>query len=170
MFALGEGMLKGRVLVPGCGRGHDVRAIAAAEAGEIIGLDLAARAVSEAKAEGVPHNASFLHGDLFEAPSSLNESFDWVWEHTCFCAIAPADRGRYVDAIKSFLRPGGKLLALFFLDPGHANPLEGPPFGVEKAELDAYFSTAFVLEREWAPRATYPGREGRELVRLLRRI
>ncbi len=168
-YALREGLLKGNVLVPGCGRGHDVRAIAAAGALHVVGLDLAPSAVLEAQSENNPENAFFQQADLFNTPSEFKERFDWVWEHTCFCAISPEDRVNYVSAVKSVLRPGGKLLALFFLDPGLDNPSEGPPFGTNKLELDACFSDAFTLEREWLPRATYPGREGRELVRLLRR-
>src|ERR1700744_2226220 len=41
-------MVSGRVLVPGCGLGHDVRALAAT-ADEVVGLDLAASAVAAAR-------------------------------------------------------------------------------------------------------------------------
>ena len=169
-YALREGMLGGRVLVPGCGRGHDVRAIAAGGAEEVVGLDLAPSAVIEAEKKGTPLNASFRHGDLFNAPAEFKERFDWVWEHTCFCAIPPDARLNYVSAVRSMLRPGGKLLALFFLDPDVNTAEGGPPFGTSKPELDATFSDAFTVEREWLPRAAYSGREGRELVRLLRRL
>lgn len=168
-YALLDGLLKGNVLVPGCGRGHDVRAIAEAGALHVVGLDLAPSAVLEAQSENNPENVFFRQGDLFTPPSEFIGKFDWVWEHTCFCAISPEDRSNYVSAVKSVLRPDGKLLALFFLDPDLDNPSDGPPFGTNTLELDACFSDAFTLEREWLPRAAYPGREGRELVRLLRR-
>ena len=154
-YALREGMLRGRVLVPGCGRGHDVRAIAAAGADHVLGLDLAPSAILAAESECVPPNASFQEGDFFNTPAGFKESFDWVWEHTCFCAISPEARSKYVSAVKNVLRPGGKLLALFFLNPALDSPLEGPPFGTSKTELDAAFSDAFTLEREWLPRASY---------------
>ena len=62
--------------------------------------------------------------------------FDWVWEHTCFCAISPSLRQAYARAVASALRPGGEFLAVFYLDPGYSSPDEGPPFGVSKEELD----------------------------------
>ena len=169
-FALRENYLnRGSVLVPGCGRGHDVRAIASAGAHEVIGVDLSPSAVREATALGCPKNARFFETDLFEMPRAFHGYFDWVWEHTCFCALPPNRRPDYVRAIHDALRPGGKLLSLFFLDPGLDDPMKGPPFGVSKTELDAYFCDAFTLEAEWSPRATYPGRENREWVRLLQR-
>jgi SAM-dependent methyltransferase len=168
--SLSEGLLQGRVLVPGCGLGHDVRAIATAGALEVVGLDLAPSAVQEAKTHGSLQNTSFLLGDFFALPKEFTGHFDWIWEHTCFCAIPRADRPKYVQAARNALRPGGGLLALFFLNPDMEDPEQGPPFGVSPEDLDRYFWGAFALEREWLPRATYPGREGRELVRLLRRI
>jgi methyl halide transferase len=168
--SLAEGLLQGNVLVPGCGLGHDVRAIANAGALEVLGIDLAPSAVHEAKAHGTPKNTSFLQGDFFKLPGRFKGHFDWIWEHTCFCAIPPADRPKYVQAARDALRPKGTLLALFFLNPDMEDPEQGPPFGVSPGDLDRYFSGTFELEREWLPRATYPGREGRELVRLLRRI
>lgn len=167
--ALREGRLQGSVLVPGCGRGHDVRAILAAGAREVVGLDLSATAVREAYALGVGPGGSFVVGDLFHLPEELRGRFDWVWEHTCFCAIPPGERPRYVRAVYQALRPGGRVLGIFFLDPALEDPAAGPPFGVEKAELDDFFSGHFELESEWAPRAVYPGRGGVEWVRCLRR-
>jgi SAM-dependent methyltransferase len=167
--SLAEGHLSGRVLVPGCGRGHDVRAIAGAGGREVVGLDLSPTAVREAEEMGVPASVQFVEGDLFSLPPSMQGAFDWVWEHTCFCAIKPELRPKYVNAMHSVLRPDGYLLALFFLDPGTGGADDGPPFGVSRLELNALFDHAFVLESEWNPRAAYSGREGREWVRLLRR-
>ncbi len=169
-FALREGLLRGSVLVPGCGRGHDVRAILAAGAHEVVGLDLSPTAVAGARALGVGPGGAFGEGDLFQVPGGVRGRFDWVWEHTCFCAIPPALRPDYVRAVHEALRPGGRLLGVFFLDPALEDPKAGPPFGVERAELDAFFEGRFELVAEWAPRAVYAGRGGVEWVRHLRRL
>ena len=168
-YSLADGHLSGRVLVPGCGRGHDVRAIAAGGGREVVGLDLSPTAIREALEIGLPVHCEFVEGDLFSLPQSMKGAFDWVWEHTCFCAITPELRPDYVEAMHAVLRPGGHLLALFFLNPERDAGDEGPPFGVTRQELDAMFDAYFVLESEWNPRAAYAGREGREWVRLLRR-
>ncbi len=158
--------VRGRVLVPGCGLGHDVRALAAT-ADEVVGIDIAPSAVKGARGFPTVGGESYELTDLFALPPHLRGSFDWVWEHTCFCAIDPALRAAYVAAVAGALRPGGHLLALFYLDPGQDHPDDGPPFGVSKATLDELFAPRFSLVREWLPQHAYPGREGREWMRML---
>jgi SAM-dependent methyltransferase len=160
--------MPGRVLVPGCGYGHDVRAIAAA-ADEVVGFDIAAGAIEAARSHPEVGGESYVQGDLFALPVAWRGRFDWVFEHTCFCAIDPASRPDYVRSVTAALRPGGRLLAIFYLDPGLDPGETGPPFGISKEELDALFSPFFRLEKEWTPPATFPGREGGELCRLLLR-
>ena len=63
------------------------------------------------------------------------------------------------------MKPGGKLLAIFFPNPDHDEP--GPPYRVSTAELDEFFGEHFSFEREWVPARTHPGREKRELMRVL---
>ena len=156
--------VRGRVLVPGCGYGHDVRALAAT-ADEVVGIDIAPSAVQGARTFPTVGGESYELTDLFALPPQKRGSFDWVWEHTCFCAIDPALRPAYVQAVAGALRPGGHLLAIFYLDPDH--PGDGPPFSVTKTELDALFTPRFTLLREWLPKHAYPGREGCEWMRLL---
>lgn len=158
----------GRVLVPGCGLGHDVRALAA-QGAEAVGLDIAPSAVEAARRVPPVANERFELGNLFDLPPEMRGAFDWVWEHTCFCAIDPSMRVAYVEAVHGALKPGGHLLAVFYLDPGNTTPGEGPPFEVSVAELDRLFLQRFELIREWLPAKAYPGREGREWMRVLRR-
>ncbi len=158
--------VRGRVLVPGCGTGHDVRALAAT-ADEVVGLDLAPSAITRAKQQPAVGGESYVRGDFFALPPKLRAAFDVVFEHTCFCAIDPSLREKYVASVADALNPGGHLLAVFYLDPGLDPGETGPPFGVTREELDTLFSPRFTLLREWPPAATYPGREGRETFRLL---
>jgi methyl halide transferase len=83
----------GPVLVPGCGSGHDVRAIAQAGA-PAIGLDIAGTAVTKARAIPFDGPASYEHGDFLDPNWRAGRSFRAIWEHTCFCAISPHHRGR----------------------------------------------------------------------------
>lgn len=164
---LNESPLKGHVLVPGCGRGHDVRAIAAAGADEVIGLDLAPSAF--AGAETLP-NTRFVLGDLFALPADFTATFDAVFEHTCFCAIPRERRDDYVQAVAKALKPGGLLLALFYLTPrDNPDPTLGPPFNASLEELDARFAEHFTLLRSETPTVAFPGRENREVLRLYQR-
>lgn len=160
-----EHPMLGRVLVPGCGLGYDVREIASRGA-EVVGLDISLTAI--AKAAAVPHvrNEQYLVGDLFEAPPDFLNAFDWVCEHTCFCAIDPEFRIRYARSVFDALKPGGRFLAIFYMNPDVEPGETGPPFGVTRQELDTLFNRGFTLLREWEPERSFSGRESRELMRL----
>ena len=160
------GEFQGRILVPGCGRGHDVRGIST-QANEVIGLDIAAAAIAEARKYPRPGREEYILADLFDLPPELCQSFDWIVEHTCFCAIDPSLRPAYAEAVDGALKPGGHLFAIFFLNPGRDRQ---PPYGVIVEELDQLFSPSFALVQEWVPARTFEGRENRELIRLLRRL
>jgi len=149
----------GQALVPGCGRGHDARALA--QAGwAATGLDLAPSSVPLAKRladeERLP--IDYRIGDfLSDEPHKL---FDLVFEHTLFCAIPPVRRDDYVQALRRWLKPGGLYLAVNYMiteDNGE------PPFSTTTAELDERFGEPFELLRRWTPRS-YESREGKELI------
>ncbi|MBR8832523.1 MAG: methyltransferase domain-containing protein [Stigonema ocellatum SAG 48.90 = DSM 106950] len=158
--------LSGKILVVGCGYGHDVRALAK-HGGQVVGVDFAPSAIALAQSLPPIANETYLLADIFHLPKELHSSFDWVWEHTCFCAIDPQKRSHYVEAVAVALKPDGKLLAIFFLNP--PNLENGPPYGVTVGELDQLFAKQFTLLREWQPKSAYPGREGREEMRLMQK-
>jgi SAM-dependent methyltransferase len=159
--------LTGRVLVPGCGSGHDVRALAACGA-EVTGLDVAPSAIEAAGRFPRAASETYVTGDFFHPPADWAGGFDGIFEHTCFCAIDPADRQAYAASAAALLRPGGRLLAIFYLDPGHDG--DGPPYGCTREELDGLFFPSFRLLAEETGLPTHPGREGREILRVLERL
>lgn len=159
----------GTVLVPGCGTGHDVRALAA-RGFRVLGLDLAEEAIRRAEAQPKACDEQYDTGDFLDAAWREGKSFSAIWEHTCLCAIDPARRGDYAKACAELITPGGCLVGVFFLtpyDPGEE--WTGPPFPAEVEELDSYFSPWFERETAWVPEAAYPGREGREWLAVYRR-
>src|SRR6267154_4860873 len=71
--------VRGRALIPGCGRGHEV-ALAVERGLDATGLDIAPTAVAEARARH-PHLAErFVTGDLFDPPQEMHGAFDVVLE------------------------------------------------------------------------------------------
>lgn len=152
------------VLVPGCGRGHDARAWARAGA-EVVACDLSPRAIEQAQSYPVEGGSIVFETRDFLSKSTQSRQFDWVFEHTLFCAIAPSQRAEYVSAIKDVLGPGGRFLAIHYLQP---QDLNGPPFGVTVKELRRWFESDFELVDHWLPRS-FPGRVGRERMFLWRR-
>ncbi|MDP0499058.1 MAG: methyltransferase domain-containing protein [Verrucomicrobiota bacterium JB022] len=155
----------GRILVPGCGRGHDAAALAGPQA-EVLGVDISATAVRAAQARYGRPGLRFALCDALHSPAARLGRFDWVVEHTCFCAIPPRERPAYVRRMAELLRPGGHLLGIFFLEP---HVVTGPPFGVQPAELDRLFEPCFELVARWLPTEKFPEREDGEEVRLYRR-
>jgi SAM-dependent methyltransferase len=164
-FLAENGPLAGEIFVPGCGSGHDVRALSG-PANHVVGIDLAPFAIRKANSFPRVANEEYLLADLFALPSEFNQRLDWVFEHTCFCAIEPTTRRDYATTIVRLLKPAGRLLSIFFVNPDHDE--EGPPYRVSHTELEEYFGGHFSLEREWVPARTHPGREQRELMRILR--
>ncbi len=131
----------GRVAVLGCGVGHD--AMLFAEAGfEVVGFDFATSAIDRATAAATNReikNIQFLQRNIFELNPEFSNSFDYVVEHTCFCAIDPGLRSDYVKVVKNLLRPNGMLIGIFYT---HNRP-DGPPFGVKPKEVLEYFKADF---------------------------
>lgn len=147
---------RGRVCVPGCGTGHDVRAWA--QAGfDACGFDLAPSAIALAQrataAAGL--SADFRLADFLHDPPP--QKFDWVFEHTLFCAIQPSERDDYVQAVLRWLKPEGNYLAVNYFDCGPG----GPPWPTDRDEQRQRFAPHFDLVAEWLPRS-YPNREGKE--------
>lgn len=159
-----------QILVPGCGRGHDVKEIARQRrGGAITGLDISPSALEFARSESTADNVIYLEDDLFRLPSTeMAGSFDWIWEHTCYCAIEMSLREAYVEAVHSLLTPGGELLGIFFLDPYDDEHLPGggPPHGTSEEDLVEKFegSGRFKIVERYVPDVSYPGREGLELM------
>lgn len=155
----------GKILVPGCGLGHDVRALSQ-QGAEAIGLDWAPSAIQRAQSFSKVGRESYVQEDLFQLPNTWNGQFDWIFEHTCFCAIPVDKRPDYVQVACRILKKSGSFFGIFFLNP---DAEKGPPFSVTREELDALFLLHFELQEEWVPSVNYPGREGRELVQIFKK-
>lgn len=150
---------QGRVLVPGCGVGHDVAHLISLGL-DVTGLDLSPTAISRAKARYPQYAAHFVQGDLF----AFQGQFDLVVEHTCLCALPPEWRTRYRDAVVSLLKPGGLLVGIWFVNPEMDPGETGPPFGISQEELHSLMTPALTFVGNSIPQVAYPGREGREMI------
>ncbi|WP_119153819.1 SAM-dependent methyltransferase [Caldimonas tepidiphila] len=147
------------VLVPGCGSGWDVLALARAGL-RVTGLDYAAAAVEIARER--------LAAEGLAVPVRLADVLDWepadpvdaVYEQTCLCALHPDEWTTYAAQLHRWLRPGGRLLALFMqtLRPGAAEGfIEGPPYHCDIHAMRALFpSTSWDWPRPPYARVPHP--------------
>lgn len=143
-----------RVVVPGCGQGWEVAALAAAGMA-VTGIDFApgALALCRQLLERERTHAALLEANVLhwlpETPA------DAVFEQTCLCALYPDYWTRYAAQLHAWLRPGGLLLALFMQAPRPESAqgvIEGPPYHCDINAMRAIFPATLW---EW-PKPPYP--------------
>ncbi len=136
-----------RILVPGCGSGYEVAELA--QAGfDVLGLDYAPAAVELARrrlaalpapgASGA--SAAVLEADVLDWQPDA--PFDAIYEQTCLCALHPDHWVRYAEQLHRWLKPGGRLFALFVQvpRPGAAEGfIQGPPYHCDIHGMRALF-------------------------------
>ena len=130
-----------RALVPGCGNGHDARALAAA-GWRVTALDCV-EAVDAALASDLAASGGELR--ITDALAFDGEgAFDLVWDHTFFCAIDPAARERWGGMVGRALAQDGTVVALVF--PGD-KPVEegGPPHAFDGVVMGEALGATFEL-------------------------
>lgn len=150
---------KSRVLVLGCGEGHDAALFA--EAGHVVtAVDFSPEGLSRGK-EKYKHltNLHFHQMNIFDIPTDWNHSFDLVVEHTCFCAIRPDQRDEMVRLWRRMLHEQGQLLSIFYV----MEKRSGPPFGINEWEVRKHLEKHFhfLFWSRW--RQSVERRQGREL-------
>ncbi|HZM25165.1 MAG TPA: methyltransferase domain-containing protein [Anaerolineales bacterium] len=152
----------GRMIVLGAGRGHDAREFAR-HGFDVTAVDFALPAVQEMYRLADPAApVEILQHDIFTLPETLNHSFDYVLEYTCFCAIDPKRRVEYADLVTRLLKPDGIYIDLAF-------PLDrrkgGPPFAVTEAEIiDLFQKRGFkLISRETPAESVSQRRNAEEL-------
>lgn len=132
------------VLVPGCGSGWEVAELAAAGV-DVIGLDYAAAAVDRSRQHLVARGlrASVQQADVLQW--SPAQPVDAVYEQTCLCALHPDHWTAYAAQLHAWLKPGGRLLALFMQAPAAGASdgfVTGPPYHCDIHAMRALFPSS----------------------------
>lgn len=150
---------RSRVLVLGCGEGHDAAFFA--KAGHFVtAVDISPMAIEKArKLYGDLENLTFVEADLFKLPREYDQAFDVIFEHTCYCAINPAKRQDLVKVWNRLLVSGGHLMGVFFA----FEKRQGPPYGGSEWELRQRLKSAYqpIFWGRW--QKSIPRRQGKEL-------
>lgn len=153
---LDEGLLTpGHVAVPGCGRGWEVAELAC-RGFDVTGLDYTPAAVAEARATLAQAQAEPTKGHAVALAARIAQAdvlqwqpeapLDAVYEQTCLCALHPDHWAAYAGQLHRWLRPGGRLFALFMQRPREAaldeGRIEGPPYHCDINAMRALFPAA----------------------------
>ena len=133
-----------RVVVPGCGSGWEVAALAAAGV-DAVGLDYVEAAVERTlallAAQGLA--AEVARADVLQWRPPVR--VDAVYEQTCLCALHPDHWSAYAAQLAAWVRPGGRLLALFMQkreDSAGDGVVSGPPYHCDIHGMRALFPSA----------------------------
>lgn len=150
---------RGRVLIPGCGAGYELKAFA--DAGfAVTGLDISSVAVERARQlVGPAQAANVLQGDFFSYDFGA-AAFDLIYERNFLCAITPDRREAYRDRVAQLLKYRGSLLGYFYYQkPDMAS---GAPFGFAWGTADDLFARYFLLGKDTPVSDSLPIYAGRE--------
>ncbi|SAL27577.1 thiopurine S-methyltransferase family protein [Caballeronia peredens] len=152
-----------KVLIPGCGSAYE--ALYLAERGwPVRAIDFSPAAVEAARVQlgahaGVVEEADFF---AFEPPFAP----DWIYERAFLCALPKTRWQDYAGRMAALLKPGALLAGFYFIG---ATP-KGPPFGIERDELDALLTPYFELIDDREVSGSIPVFAGRERWMTWRRI
>lgn len=128
-------------LIPGCGAAHELALLAAAR-WDVTAIDFSPAAVAAGKAAAGPHAHRVQQADFFSWQPA--QPLQLIYEQAFLCAMPRAMWPR-VAARWAQLLPAGALLAgYFYFDDGP----KGPPFGIDRAALEALLQADFSCEAD----------------------
>ena len=158
----------GRVLVPGCGTGYDLAALARNDR-EVVGIDLSkeAKAAFFAAHPELPGRVMYEVTDFFSY--DVGAGFDYVWDYTFFCALGPDQRDAWARAMKRLIKPSGTLATLIFPFEDPISDRTGPPWPINTKLVRSFVEDAFDEIEVREPEQSHPGRAGKERLALWRR-
>ena len=126
----------GKVLVPGCGHGHEVLFLA--ERGfDVTAVDFADSAVESLRRKLRERNlnAQVVQSDVFAYQPT--QPFDAIYEQTCLCAISPSQWESYERQLHQWLKVKGVLLVLFM----QSHLPDGPPYHCDVGAMKELFNS-----------------------------
>ena len=138
-----RGRPNGRVLIPGCGSGYEVRAWHAA-GWEVTAIDFSPAAVAHACGLLGELGARVRVADFFG--DGLGEGYDLIYERTFLCSLPTERWSAYAQRMANLLRPGGALAGFFF----YGQDPEPPPYPLTPDSAAALFGNKFRLVEDRA--------------------
>jgi SAM-dependent methyltransferase len=127
----------GRVLIPGCGSGYEVRAFHESR-WDVTAVDFSPAAVGRARRLLGELAQKVLLADFFEHDFQ-GQKFDVIYERTFLCSLPPATWTRYIHRVTTLLTDEGKLMGLFF----YGRQAEPPPYPLNEKKAQELFGSRF---------------------------
>ena len=136
-----HGVKNQKIMVPGCGRGHDAYYLAK-QGAWLDALDYAPDATLTAKETYSHKKINWRVQDVTKLTEQ--NQYDRIWEYTCFCALSPELRPAYLDGIQTALKLGGAYWGMVFL--AVPNPDSGPPFQITPEAFKRLLESRFQIK------------------------
>jgi SAM-dependent methyltransferase len=154
-----------RVLVPGCGSGHEVQ-LFASRGSDVLAIDFSEAACDAARALLGNYAPLVRHADFFSFEGD-ERPFDLVYERAFLCALPRRAWAQWGRRIAGLVRPGGRLAGFFYFDDNAT----GPPFGITPEALAALLEPSFGREEDAPvpPAQSIPAFRGKERWQVWRR-
>ena len=162
-------LAKKSICILGAGNGWD--AVYFAKLGhKVTAVDFSFEAIKNIKALASENNVilTTLEEDIFNLDNSFSNMFDVVLEYTCFCAIDPDNRNKYISVVNAILKPDGLFVALLFpLLKDYYN--SGPPFHVDLNKTIKLFNKYFKIIDKIKPKLSIASRIDKEVLAIMRK-
>ncbi len=152
------------MLLPGCGNAYEAAYLLQNGFKNLTLVDISPLLVQKLRERLALYAGSHVEiicADFFE----IAGSYDLIIEQTFFCAIGPALREQYAGKMHALLKPGGKLVGVFF----NRSFEGGPPFGGNMLEYEEIFSGKFDIQTMQPCYNSIGARAGTELFAIMSR-
>lgn len=142
-------------LIPGCGSAYEL-AYLAGQGWNATAIDFSAAAVAQGKAAAGIHAARVIEADFFAWQPA--QPLQLIYERAFLCAMPRAMWPQVAARWAQLLPAGGLLAGYFFFDDAP----KGPPFGIDRAQLDELLRAAFDCIEDAAVSDSIPVFAGKE--------
>ena len=131
-------------VVVGCGTGDDA-AYVASLGFTTTAFDISPTAIAAAKARHATAPVTWQVADLLALPETLVGASDLVIENMTVQALPRTLRQDATSAVASLVAPRGTLVVLAVALATTADPADGPPWPLTRAEVDAFATDGLTI-------------------------
>lgn len=126
----------GRAVVVGCGLGQESEFVGRLGY-DTTAFDISPTVISLVRQRFPDTPVNYVVGDLFAQPPQWRQAFDLVVEIFTVQALPPELRSRATAGVRDLVAPGGTLMLIYGMRDDDA-PVQGPPWLMTRADIDAY--------------------------------
>lgn len=142
-----------RALVVGSGFGPDAELLA--ERGfDVVAFDVSPTAIASARERFARSDVDYRVANLLDPPPDWTHAFDLVVESLTVQSLPVAFHAQAIANVSRMVAPGGTLLVVAAARDETGGPVDGPPWPLTRAEVEAFAGEGLKTVRiEDVPRA-----------------